>query len=158
MSRVAELAETLAGRGLRLALAESCTGGLASARLTDRPGASRFLEAALVTYSDASKRSLLGVTAETLTAHGAVSEAVARAMLDGVRRRTGADAAVAITGVAGPDGGTSEKPVGTVWIGVALGDETRVRRFQLEGDRTRVREASVDAALEMLHALLQETA
>lgn len=156
--RVARVSDALARRELRLALAESCTGGLLAARLTDRPGASRFLEAGLVTYSDAAKESLLGVDAGTLTAHGAVSEAVARAMLDGARRRTGAQAAAAITGIAGPEGGTPEKPVGTVWIGAAVDDATQVRRFQFDGARDAVREASVTAALEMLQQLLDETA
>jgi PncC family amidohydrolase len=149
------VSEALAERGLSLALAESCTGGMVAARLTDRPGASRFLEAGLVTYSNAAKESLLGVERATLEAHGAVSEAVARAMLDGARRATGADAAIAITGIAGPEGGTPEKPVGTVWIGAALGADSVVRRFQLDGDRAAIREASVDASLELLLTLLE---
>ena len=156
MSRVAEVAEALAAAGLRLALAESCTGGLVAARLTERPGASRFLEAGLVTYSDAAKQSLLGVRNETLAAHGAVSEPVAREMLRGARTRTGADAALSITGVAGPDGGTPEKPVGTVWIGAAVGSVERVRRFRFDGDRAGIRAASADAALELLHEMLAD--
>lgn len=152
------VSEALARRGLRLAVAESCTGGLVAARLTARPGASRFLEAGFVTYSDAAKESLLDVPAETLAAHGAVSEAVARAMIHGARLRTGAEAAIAITGVAGPDGGTAEKPVGTVWIGAALNETVRVRRFHFEGDRGAVRDASVNSALDLLHQILEEAA
>lgn len=155
-NRVERVSEALAARGLRLALAESCTGGLVAARLTDRPGASRFLEAAVVVYSDQAKTSLLDVAPDTLAAHGAVSEAVAREMLGGVARRTGARAAIAITGIAGPDGGTPEKPVGTVWIGAALDDRVAVRAFQLDGDRGQVRDAAVDAALELLLELLGE--
>ena len=98
--------------------------------------------------------SILGVERATLTAHGAVSEEVALEMLEGARRRTGADAAIAITGIAGPDGGTPDKPVGTVWIGVALQGTVRVRCFRFDGDREQIRASSVDAALEMLHSLL----
>ncbi|MDX1673997.1 MAG: CinA family protein [Longimicrobiales bacterium] len=156
MSRVAEVSEALTAAGLRLALAESCTGGLVAARLTDRPGASRFLEAGLVTYSNAAKQSLLGVRSETLAAHGAVSEPVVREMLRGARERTGADAAIAITGVAGPEGGTPEKPVGTVWIGAGVGPLERVRGYRFDGDRAGIRAASADAALELLHELLAE--
>lgn len=154
---VGAVSEALARRGLHLAVAESCTGGLVAARLTDRPGASRFLEAGFVTYSDAAKESLLGVAPETLAAHGAVSEAVARAMIQGARVRTGAEAAIAITGVAGPGGGTADKPVGTVWIGAALNETVQIRRFHFEGDRGAVRDASVSTALELLHRILEET-
>lgn len=156
--RVEAVAEALVDRGLRLAVAESCTGGMLAARLTDRPGASRFLDAGLVTYSNAAKRSVLGVRSATIAAQGAVSEAVAREMLDGARDRTGARAAVAITGIAGPGGGSPDKPVGTVWIGAALDDAVRVRRFHFDGARREVREASTDAALQMLGRLLDETA
>ena len=156
MTDVGSVSEALARLGLRLALAESCTGGLVAARLTDRPGASRFLEAGLVTYSNTAKRELLGVRPDTLAAHGAVSEAVAREMLEGARSRTGAEAAIAITGIAGPEGGTPDKPVGTVWVGAAVHDAVRVRRYGFDGDRAAVREASADAALDMLAALLEE--
>ncbi len=158
MTDPAAVGEALAGRGLSLALAESCTGGMVAARLTHRPGASRFLEAGLVTYSNAAKEALLGVERATLEAHGAVSEAVARAMLDGARRATGADAAIAITGIAGPEGGTVEKPVGTVWIGAAVHEAVAVRRFRFDGDRAAVREASVDASLDLLLELLEAPA
>lgn len=154
MSRAEAVGEVLADRGLKLVLAESCTGGLLAARFTDRPGASRFFEAGLVTYSNAAKQSVLGVSPETLAAHGAVSGEVAREMLDGARSRTGADATVAITGIAGPGGGTPDKPVGTVWIGAAVDETVRVQRFHFDGDRAQVRASSVDAALELLHSLL----
>lgn len=154
MELVDRVSQGLVRRGLRLAVAESCTGGLVVARLTDRPGASRFLEAGLVTYSNDAKASFLGVDPATLAAHGAVSEAAARQMLEGARRRTGARAALAITGIAGPEGGTPEKPVGTVWIGAAVEDSVELRRYALDGDRGAVRRASVRAALEMLDTLL----
>lgn len=151
---VERVSEHLARRGLRLAAAESCTGGMVAARFTDRPGASRFFELGLVTYSDAAKQALLGVRPASLAADGAVSRAVAGEMLDGALRH--ADAGLAITGVAGPGGGTREKPVGTVWIAAGVGSRREVRRFHFEGDRARIREASVSAALELLESLLEE--
>lgn len=156
--RAEAVADRLVRRGLTLALAESCTGGLLSARLTDREGASRFLLAGLTTYSDAAKTALLGVPEAMLRAHGAVSEPVASAMAHGAREAVAADAAVSITGIAGPDGGTAAKPVGTVWIAAAVGERTTTRRFHFDGDRAAVRAASVEAALELLDALLEEEA
>jgi nicotinamide-nucleotide amidase len=146
--------EALARRGLRLVTAESCTGGLMAAAFIDRPGASRFFHAGLVTYSDAAKTELLGVQPGTLADHGAVAEAVAREMVRGARER--GDVGVAITGIAGPDGGTVEKPVGTVWIAVATAETESAERFHFDGDRTRVREDSVEAALGMLVAALED--
>ncbi|HSH45423.1 MAG TPA: CinA family protein [Longimicrobiales bacterium] len=151
---VARVSDRLSEAGCTLALAESCTGGLLSARLTDRAGASRFLLAGLVTYSNQAKQDLLGVPGEALATYGAVSEQVARAMVEGARARTGAHAALAITGIAGPGGGTAEKPVGTVWIGASLGDSTVTRRYTFDGGRDRIRAASVRAALELLEELL----
>lgn len=152
----ARVSDRLVGAGVTLAVAESCTGGMLAARLTDRAGASRFLLAGLVTYSNDSKQALLGVPADALASFGAVSEAVARAMAEGARQRIGASAAVAVTGIAGPGGGTPEKPVGTVWISACVRDRSATRRFQFEGGRERIREASVVAALEMLESLLKE--
>lgn len=151
---VERVGEMLARRGLRIATAESCTGGMVAARLTDRPGASRFFELGLITYSDAAKQELLGVRAATLAAYGAVSESVAGEMLDGALRH--ADAALAVTGVAGPGGGSPEKPVGTVWIAAGVVQRREARRFHFEGDRARIREASVTAALELIEWLLKE--
>jgi PncC family amidohydrolase len=150
------VSDRLAALGVRLALAESCTGGMLAARFTDRPGASRFLAAGLVTYSDDMKTRLLGVDPGALAAHGAVSEPVARAMLDGALRACDADAALAITGIAGPGGGTAEKPVGTVWIGAALRGRFTVSPFRFSGDRAGIREASVGAAVAMLSHLLED--
>lgn len=151
LERVSEL---LSRRRLRLATAESCTGGMVAARFTDRPGASEFFELGLVTYSNAAKQALLGVLPSTLSAHGAVSEKVAGEMLSGALRH--AEAALAITGVAGPGGGTEEKPVGTVWIAAGVEERRLVRRFHFQGDRGSIREASVTAALELLQSLLEE--
>jgi nicotinamide-nucleotide amidase len=141
-------------RGCTLALAESCTGGLVARRMTDAAGASDYVLAGFVTYSNESKRDLLGVSDATLQQHGAVSEACAREMADGARRAARADAAVAITGIAGPGGGTEDKPVGTVWMAVALESGTHVRRTVFPGDRTEVRERAAQAALDMLRRAL----
>jgi nicotinamide-nucleotide amidase len=156
MTGLAErVGEQLANRGLRLAIAESCTGGLMGARLTDPPGASRFLVASVVTYSDEAKVALLGVRPETLAADGAVSETVAREMLEGAVARLDCDAGIAITGVAGPGGGTPVKPGGTVWIAVSVRGRTVVRLHRFDGDRAAVRAGAVRVALEELSGLLE---
>lgn len=155
-ARVERIAERLSAQGLRLVVAESCTGGMLAAALTDRAGASRFLDAGLVTYSNDAKERMLGVQPETLAAYGAVSCQVAEAMAVGARGALGADIGVSITGIAGPDGGSEEKPVGTVWIGIATPTDVRSRRFQFDGDRARIRSRSVDAALELLEASLED--
>lgn len=152
----ARLGDRLARRGLTLALAESCTGGLLGARLTDAEGASRFFTAGLTTYSDGAKTDLLGVPDSLISQHGAVSEPVARAMAEGARAATAADVALAITGVAGPGGGSAEKPVGTVWIAAALGATVTTRRFTFNGDRAAIRDAAVEQALILLDSLLEE--
>lgn len=138
-------------RGLRVAVAESCTGGWLAKILTDRPGCSTSFEFGFVTYSNAAKQAMLGVAEESLAAHGAVSADVAEQMVTGARLASGAELAVAITGIAGPDGGTPDKPVGTVWIAWS-GPGTRLesRRFEFRGDRQAIRRASVRAALEGL--------
>lgn len=151
---VERVSHRLTEDGLRLAIAESCTGGLLAVRLTDRAGASRFLAAAFVTYSDESKSRLLGVRRETLAEHGAVSEAVASEMVAGAREAIGAESGVAITGIAGPDGGTPEKPVGTVWIATSVLDRREVRHHRFPGGRSEIREQAVRAALEALDRLL----
>lgn len=137
-------------RGLTLALAESCTAGLVAARLTDVPGASAFLERGYVVYSNRAKSELLGVDPALIEAHGAVSEEVARAMAEGARRAAGTDVGAAVTGIAGPDGGTPDKPVGLVCLAVSGASGERVRRARFPGERWRVREQSVKAVLEML--------
>lgn len=139
----------LIARQLMIAAAESCTGGLLLQRLTDISGSSAWVLGGVVAYANAVKVEALGVGEDTLAAHGAVSEAVARAMAEGVRRRLGADVGVGITGVAGPGGGSDEKPVGTVWIAVAAGD-THARRFLFPGDRQMIRQFAASAALNMV--------
>lgn len=142
--------ELLAARGQTLALAESCTGGMIASRLVDCAGASQVLLEGHVTYSNEVKQRVLGVSAQTLSSEGAVSEACAREMAEGARRISGADWALSVTGIAGPGGATPEKPVGLVYIGVSGGQETQVKRFQFTGDRARVRELSCLNALDML--------
>ncbi|HQU14690.1 MAG: damage-inducible protein CinA [Chromatiales bacterium 21-64-14] len=137
-----------------LASAESCTGGWIAKTLTDVPGSSAWMDRGVVTYSDRSKQELLGVSAATLRVHGAVSEAVVRAMAEGLRARSGVDVSVAVSGIAGPGGGSLEKPVGTVWLAWSLAAATRAQRVQLPGDREAVRRQAVRAALAgLLNAL-----
>jgi nicotinamide-nucleotide amidase len=146
------LVALLRKQNLRLATAESCTGGLVSAAITDVPGASFVFDRGFVVYSNASKQELLGVGADVIERHGAVSAEVARAMALGALSHSFADVAVAVTGIAGPDGGSAEKPVGLVhfaWAGRQRGVQHVERRFGAIG-RAAIREASVAQALEML--------
>jgi nicotinamide-nucleotide amidase len=139
----------------RLAVAESCTGGLLAARLSERPGSSRHFLGGVVAYSNAAKAELLGVDPTLIERHGAVSGEVAEAMADGALERFGADFAVAVTGIAGPDGGTEEKPVGTVfWCVKQAAGEAVVRGIRLPGDRADVRDRSTTVALHLLRRLL----
>jgi nicotinamide-nucleotide amidase len=153
-----ELAEVVGAllreRRLTLALAESCTGGLLAARLTSIAGASDFLERGYVTYANQAKVELLGVDPALIETHGAVSEEVARAMAEGVRRAAHTDLGVAITGIAGPGGATPDKPVGLVFLALSGSVGDRVRRVQFPGDRERVRGQAVQAALEMVRRAL----
>jgi len=138
------------GRGLSVALAESCTGGLIAATLTSVAGSSGYFLGGVVSYSNAAKEAFLDVPAGTLAAHGAVSAQVARAMALGARARFDADLAVGITGIAGPDGGSVEKPVGLTYLGIAHASGSDVRRFTFDGDRAANGEAGARAALEWL--------
>jgi nicotinamide-nucleotide amidase len=142
-------------RGLKLATAESCTGGLVAGALTEIAGSSEVVLAGFVTYSNEAKRSMLGVAHETLARHGAVSEATARAMAEGALERSGADAAVAVTGIAGPGGGSTEKPVGLVHFAMAArGGATRHQEHRFGAlTRGEIRRRSVIAALRLLQAL-----
>ena len=146
------LGAVLVERGLTVATGESCTGGLVAHLLTEVPGSSRYMRGGIVAYADAVKRDELGVPAEVLAAHGAVSAQVALAMADGVRRRLGTDLGVGVTGVAGPDGGSEAKPVGLVYVAVAGRGPSEVRRFHWTGDRSENKRLSAQAALELLIA------
>ncbi|MGD8177054.1 CinA family protein [Marinimicrobium sp. ARAG 43.8] len=152
-----DLGKALQARNWRVATAESCTGGGISAAITEVPGSSAWFEYGLVTYANRAKVSLLGVSAESLSRDGAVSESVVMEMAQGALRVSGADLAVSVSGVAGPDGGSSDKPVGTVWIGWArrTGENVVVDAtcHHFEGDRRGVREQVVAAALRQLLAL-----
>jgi len=138
---------TLRERGLTLALAESCTGGMVAMRVTSVPGASDVFLGGVVCYANAVKRDMLGIPQEMLDQHGAVSAPCAKAMAEGVRERLGADIAVSVTGIAGPGGGTPQKPVGLVFIGVSTPSGTRVDRHLFPGDRPSIRQHAADAAL-----------
>jgi nicotinamide-nucleotide amidase len=142
--------DLLRERALTLAIAESCTGGLLAARLTDVPGASAVLERAVVSYANRAKVEALGVDPALIDARGAVSEEVAAAMAEGVMKSARSDGAVAITGIAGPDGGTPEKPVGLVYVAIRGAAGTRVRRNHFPGGRELVRQQATQIALEML--------
>ncbi|MBM4170225.1 MAG: competence/damage-inducible protein A [Ignavibacteria bacterium] len=144
----------LVERGLRLAVAESCTGGLIADRITDASGSSRYFERGLVTYSNESKRFELGVPATLLDRHGAVSREVAEAMAFGVRTKCNTDIGLSTTGIAGPTGGTQEKPVGLIWIGYSDAAETLALRFDFGSDRRRFKERAAQAALELLRRRL----
>ncbi len=144
----------LAGRGATVATAESCTGGLVAERLTRVAGASDWFPGGVVTYSNAQKLAWLGVREQDLRDHGAVSEVVARAMAEGIRARVASDFGVAVTGIAGPSGGSAEKPVGTVHVAVAGSAGTLHRRYRFPGDRERVRRQSAQAALDLLRRVL----
>jgi nicotinamide-nucleotide amidase len=146
--------DLLAERGLRIAVAESCTGGLITSRLTDVPGSSRYVDQSVVTYSNEAKTSLLDVPSELIAAHGAVSEAVALAMAEGMRRRASTEVAVAVTGIAGPGGGSPEKPVGTVVVAAIIGAVTRSRVFRFIGEREMVKFQASQAALDMVRRML----
>ena len=156
--RLAErLGMTLAAAGWRIATAESCTAGWIAKALTDVPGSSHWFECGYATYSNAAKMRDVGVSADTLATHGAVSVATVREMVQGTLRIAEVDLAVAVSGIAGPDGGTAEKPVGTVWFAAAVraGPEPVCERRRFEGDREAVRRQSVAHALRLGLELLE---
>jgi PncC family amidohydrolase len=147
----------LLARGAMLAVAESCTGGLLGHRLTGVPGSSAWFERGVTVYSNRAKEELLGVPADVLRAHGAVSAPCVEAMVHGVRRLAGADCGLAVTGIAGPSGGTPAKPVGTVFVGVAVGPAVSTHHFLFAGDRASVKWQSAQAALDLLRRQLAAT-
>jgi PncC family amidohydrolase len=149
------VADLLRERGLRVATAESCTAGLLAGRLTDLDGSSAYFPGGVVVYENAAKTALAGVDAAVIAAVGAVSREVAEALADGARSALGADVGIGITGIAGPGGGSEEKPVGTVWLSVAGPDGARLtRHVQLPGSRADVRDRSTTVAMHLLRRLL----
>ncbi len=144
------VAETLTEKDLQVATAESCTGGLIGDTLTSVPGSSSYYEGGVISYSNALKQRFLTVAAETLERHGAVSEQTAREMAQGIRAATGVDIGIATTGIAGPGGGTPEKPVGLVYIGLADRDGVTVTRHVFDGTRRENKEATCKLGLQML--------
>jgi nicotinamide-nucleotide amidase len=147
---VLELARRLRTQGAMLGVAESCTGGLLAAACTSVAGSSDWFERGVVTYSNAAKTELLGVPAPLIAAHGAVSEPVALAMAEGLLRAAPVQRAAAITGIAGPGGGSADKPVGLVWLAWGGPGSVRAERLQLAGDRAAVRAQAVTRALQRL--------
>ncbi len=147
--------ELLRARSYRIALAESCTGGLIASRLTDVAGSSDYVTRGVVAYANDAKTDLLGVPAALIAEHGAVSEAVAVAMAKGIRASAGTEVAVGVTGIAGPGGGTPEKPVGTVAVAAIVGDTLRTRVFRFVGDRELIKFQASQAALDMVRRILQ---
>ncbi len=145
-----QVLEAFGARGKMLATAESCTGGMIAAALTDHAGASAVVERGFVTYSNAAKTELLGVDAAQIGATGAVSAEVAAAMAEGALRNSRASVAVSVTGIAGPDGGSAEKPVGLVWFGLATGERIMTEAHVFAGDRATIRRKATARALGLL--------
>ena len=150
-----QISAQLRARGWMLATAESCTGGMIAAACTDLAGSSQWFERGFVTYSNAAKTELLGVPAALIAQHGAVSEPVARAMAEGAVAHAHAQVSVAVTGVAGPTGGSADKPVGTVWFGWSVNGQVSSACLRFDGDRAAVRTATVHHALTHLCTLLR---
>ena len=148
--RTEDAVKELIRRGLTVTTAESCTGGMLAGRIVDTPGSSAVFYEAFVTYSNEAKHRRLGVSEKTLQEEGAVSAACAAEMAQGARAQAGSDIALATTGIAGPDGGSEEKPVGLVYIGLATEGETRTERHVFRGDRQQIRGQTVEAAMQML--------
>ncbi|GAB4464781.1 MAG: hypothetical protein Kow0070_26830 [Anaerolineales bacterium] len=145
-----EVGRLLSARRLRLGLAESCTGGLVGHRITNVPGSSEYFTGGAVSYSYEAKVAMLGVSWDTLNTFGAVSRETVLEMARGVKKLLDVDIAVSISGIAGPGGGTAEKPVGTTWIALVAADGEWTRKFQFQGDREQNKAASAEAALQML--------
>ena len=155
MSLETQIGDLLRTQELKLALAESCTGGLVGSRITDAPGSSEYFLGGIVSYSNEAKVNLLSVTWETLNSTGAVSRETVIEMARGARGLLNADIAVSVSGIAGPGGGTVEKPVGTTWIGLATKDGESTSMFQFSGDRVHNKSYAAEAALQMLLDYLQ---
>jgi nicotinamide-nucleotide amidase len=154
---VTRVASELREKQLKVCTAESCTGGLIAKSFTDLAGSSDWFERGFVTYSNLSKSEMIDVPGSVIEKYGAVSEAVANAMASGALKHSAADVSVAVTGVAGPDGGSVEKPVGTVWIAVASEKQLIAKKFLFDGDRDAIRLATMRRAIEMLLQLLESS-
>lgn len=150
------IAALLEEKNIKVSTAESCTGGMVAATLVNVAGISNWFEEGYVTYSNTAKQKLLGVDKDTLEQFGAVSEQTARQMAIGAAKAAGCQAAVATTGIAGPDGGTDEKPVGLVYIGAVVRDDVVIEKHIFKGDRADVRKQSTQAALELLEQMLEK--
>lgn len=158
MSRELELVKKLTNKTYTITTAESCTGGLLSATIVNVSGASHVLKCAYVTYANEAKEKLVHVSKETLKQYGAVSEETAREMCMGCAKEAGADIGLSTTGIAGPGGGTEEKPVGLVYVGCCFHGKTRIERHQFMGTRKEIRRQTVDAAIELaIHCLDKES-
>jgi len=155
-SKVKELAGSLSKKGLTLSLAESCTGGKIASLITDLPGASAFFKGSAVVYSNEAKQTQLNVSEDTIKEHGAVSLDTAMEMAKGAREAFASSIAASATGIAGPDGGTEDKPVGTVFIAVADGGSGKCRELKLNGTREEIRNKTVKAVIEMLISVVAE--
>lgn len=151
-----KIGRILKKKGLTIAVAESCTGGLIASRITNIGGASEYFEAGFITYSNRAKTSFLSVPEEVINRYGAVSYEVARLMAEGVRNIAGVDIGVSVTGIAGPAGGTLEKPVGTVFAGLATREGTSVRNFLFTGNRLEIKQQTSEAALTFVADYLEE--
>ena len=151
-----EIGKLLTKKNLTIACAESCTGGLLTSRLTDVAGSSVYVKGAVVSYSNEVKNKILHVKEETLKNFGAVSEETAEEMAANVRQILNTDIGVSITGIAGPGGGTVEKPVGTVYIGISGADGVKVQKFNFSGTRTEIKEKTVESALKIIQGYLTE--
>ena len=152
---VGHLTALLSKRKLKICTAESCTGGLIAKSFTDLAGSSAWFERGFVSYSNAAKTEMLGVPKDLIEDYGAVSEVVASAMASGALQHSAADLAIAVTGVAGPDGGSEEKPVGTVWIALAAKEQMVAKKYLFPGDRGAIRQATLAQATENLLQLLE---
>jgi PncC family amidohydrolase len=145
-----QVGNILRERKLKLAIAESCTGGLVGHRITDVPGSSEYFWGSIVSYAYEAKVALLGVSWNTLNAHGAVSRETVLEMARGVRQVLSADIGVSVSGIAGPGGGTPEKPVGTTWFGLVVSEREWAKMYQFSGDRAQIKASAAEAALQLL--------
>lgn len=156
MTMEEEIAEMLTMKGLTLAVAESCTGGLLSHQITNIPGSSSFYQGGAVAYSNVAKIEVIGVTQECIRNHGSVSERTALAMARGVMNTFSADIGIGMTGIAGPGGGTDDKPVGLVFIAISELENESVKKFQFSGSRTEIKDQAVKEALRMCKEFLEQ--